>query len=137
VSDHRFISNDFNSSFFINTQQALYETKSIYSGGCPTCYCGLVPNKEPFWSRLAWTWLGVSVGSIFFFIAATYLYQVINQLANETYHFACFSHNAVLTARVAPTPLFSSASILLCILRHIMDLSVLQHIPIRLNRWYG
>jgi len=86
--------------------KALYETKSIYYGGCPTCYCGLVPNKEPFWSRLAWTWLGVSVGSIFFFIAATYLYQVINQHANDTYRFACFPHYAVLTVRVAPTSLF-------------------------------
>jgi hypothetical protein len=56
------------------------------------CNCGLVPGKDPFWSRMPWTWLGVSVGSILFFLWATYLYQVTNHSVEfeSFFRFLCF-----------------------------------------------
>ena len=67
--------------------KALYESKSIILGKFPACM-GCLRNRKTengsmytkddrYFSRLNYTFLGISVGSIFFYIAFLYIYQAI------------------------------------------------------------
>ncbi|KAG7346626.1 phospholipid-translocating P-type ATPase, flippase [Nitzschia inconspicua] len=67
----------FTSMVLLLAYKVLYEHRSIINGSWPAL-CGFRKNaKEGFFSRLPYTWYGITYGSIFFYIAFLFIYQKI------------------------------------------------------------
>jgi magnesium-transporting ATPase (P-type) len=66
----------FTSMIFLLAYKIMYEHRSIINGTWPAL-CGLRKNaKEGLFSRLPYTWYGVTYGSIIFYILFLFIYQV-------------------------------------------------------------
>lgn len=81
--------------------KVLFETKSIVLGVFPPCVrCDPkrknLPSTETYASRASWTFIGISVGSIFFFISFLYVYQEIARQVDD-YSFISFAGTATHT----------------------------------------
>ena len=56
--------------------QVLFESKSLIHGRFPAWSCWHKNKKDGFFSRLGYTWIGVTYGSVFFWFMFIYLYSV-------------------------------------------------------------
>jgi magnesium-transporting ATPase (P-type) len=65
----------FSSMILILAYKVLYESRSIINGKWPAFTCRK-DVKEGFWSRLPYTWYGVTYGSIIFYFLFLFIYQV-------------------------------------------------------------
>jgi magnesium-transporting ATPase (P-type) len=66
----------FTSMMFLLAYKVLYESRSIINGWWPAL-CGFRKNaKEGFFSRLPYTWYGITYGSLIFYILFLFIYQV-------------------------------------------------------------
>jgi magnesium-transporting ATPase (P-type) len=65
----------FTSMILILAYKVLYESRSIINGKWPAFTCRK-DTIEGFWSRLPYTWYGVTYGSVIFYIFFLFIYQV-------------------------------------------------------------
>lgn len=63
---------------FLLAYKVLYESRSLIHGRFPAFTCRK-DVKEGFWSRVPYTWYGVTYGSIIFYILFLWIYQSIGQ----------------------------------------------------------
>jgi magnesium-transporting ATPase (P-type) len=85
----------FTSMIFLLAYKVLYESRSIINGTWPAL-CGLRKSaKEGFFSRVPYTWYGVTYGSIIFYLLFLFIYQV-----SFWCRFHCFVSNVLISNNV-------------------------------------
>lgn len=83
----------FTSMIFLLAYKILYESRSIINGRWPAIACGNKNAKEGtgllgFFSRLPYTWYGVTYGSILFNLFFLFIYQLIGEKGGPGQYFA-------------------------------------------------
>jgi len=56
-------------------EKVLFESKSLINGRWPAITCQK-DATDGFWSRLPYTWYGLTYGSIFFYLIFLWIYEV-------------------------------------------------------------
>jgi len=74
----------YSSMLLVITYKLLYESRSILNGIWPTAflYCCKkdVKSKDGgFWSRIPWTWYGILIGTIWFYIFFLFIYSQLGK----------------------------------------------------------